>query len=242
MASTTSCPICQRPLDPQPMGEKNGYVLIACRACGSVMTQKPVTMDEVEQFFVEAEPQITHVPNPQAEIDSIKKLIAKIMPDGKGKSFLDVNCRNGYAVMAARELGFDSKGIDRHSFFIEFAKSKYPEELFEQAHIEDAAEAGFQADFIFAREAYGDQFDPDAFTKALAQVLAPQGVIYLEEPDGNHFNTPRYFPGWQVVFPPINFLYLSKSGLTAMLKRHGIRVQKRLFNWRPLIRVIAGKK
>ncbi len=236
------CPICLQNLNPIPMGEKNGYVLISCRACGSVMTQKPVTPEEREQFLAEIEPQITHIPNPQAEINSIKKLISSIMPDGKGKSFIDVNCRNGYAVMAARELGFNAKGIDTHAFFIEFAQSKYPAELFEQASIHDAASSGFKADFVYSREGFGDQIDPDGFARDLAAIIAPKGVLYVEEPDGNGFNTPRYFAGWQVVFPPMNFIYLSKVGLTSLLKRHGIRIQKRLFNWRPLIRVIASAK
>lgn len=242
IAQTGQCPICHAEFKPYPMGDKNGYVLVACSACGSVMTENRVTEEEREKFLADIEPQITHVPKPQNEIDELKKTIAKIMPNGSGKRFLDINCRNGYAVMAAKELGFIARGIDAHDFFINFAQSKYDAARFEQKTVFQAVEEGEQADFIFIREAFTEQTNPDAYAGAIAQLLAPKGVVYIEEPDGNNFNTPRYFAGWPVVYPPLNFFYFSKQGMKALLKRHGLTVKKTIFSWRPVMRLIAGKK
>lgn len=239
-ANKETCRFCKKPFYPMPMGEKNDYALVACRACGSVMTQKPITTEEREQFFADIQPQITHVPNPVGEIATLTRTIRKLMPDGQGKKFLDVNCRNGYAVMAAKELGFVARGIDPHDFFINFAQSKYDAARFENKTVIAAAADGEKADFIFVREGFSEQIDPDAYAAALAKILNPGGVIYIEEPNGNHFNTPRYFAGWPAVFPPMNFNYFSAAALKFILKRNGIAVKKAPFSWNPVIKFIAG--
>lgn len=239
---STVCRICRKENNPVAMGDKDGYRFIACAACGSVYVDTWMTHEIRDTFFGDIQPQITHVPNPNGEIADTARTIKKIAnTTTKGRRFLDVNARNGYAVMAAKGLGFDAHGIDSHEFFIEFAQKTYPPELFTQTSAIDYAAQGKQADVIFTRETFCEQIDPDAFAAALAKILAPGGVIYLEEPDGNSFNVPKYFPSWQMVFPPLNFAYYSKVGMKALLKRHGLKVQKTFFNWRPVMRMLIVK-
>lgn len=239
---TVTCHICKKDTQPHPMGDRDGYRFVACKACGSVFVETWMTEDVREKFFGEIQPQITHVPNPQGEINHIKKTLEKLTPAGQaGRRFLDVGCRNGYAVVAAKELGFDARGIDTHEFFIDFARKNYDPALFEHTSAAAFAEAGNQAEVIFVRECFLEQIDPDAFVAALSQLLAPGGEIYIEEPDGNSFNVPTYFPSWEIVFPPMNFAYYSKKGMTALLKRHGLKVKKTLFNWRPVMRMLVTK-
>lgn len=240
---TETCRVCQKPMHPYPMGEKDGYTLISCKVCGSVMVDPPVTDQEREEFFGEIQPQITHVPNPIGEIENLKKTIRKIAPDLTGRRFLDIGCRNGYAVMAAKGLGLaDAKGIDAHDFFIRFAQEKYGPAAFTNVRAQDYADGQKKADILFARSVFGEQTDLEGFTAAASSLLAPGGVFYIEEPDGNGFNTPRSFASWNIVQPPINFTYLSKQGLSALLERHGLAVQKFLFSWKPMIKVVVTRR
>jgi SAM-dependent methyltransferase len=237
------CLICHKDLHAYPMGEKEGYKLIACKSCGTVMTNPLVTQAQREAYFGEIDPQITHIPEPSREIERIKKLILKLMPHPAGKRFLDVGCQNGYAVVAAKELGMLSQGIDQHGFFIDFARDKYGANLFEQTTAAEYAAAGHPpVDFLYALECFCMQPDPDNFTAALARLITPKGMIYIEEPDGNHFNLPRKFANWPVVWPPINFIYLSRKGMDALLKRHGLKITKKFFNWLPRMRLVVRKK
>lgn len=225
------------------MGEKNGYAFSACMSCGSVITEPWVTQKTIDDFFGDVQPDIVHLPKPDIEIQKIKKTLMGMVPSPAGKKFLDVSCRQGYAVMAAKELGLEARGIDRYDFFVTFAQDKYTPDLFEQkTAVEAAAHHPAAFDFIFASEAFCEQTDPENFAEALAALLKPDGILYIHEIDGNHFMLPRKFSKWLYADPPLNFAYYSKKGMEALLSRHGLVVQKSFFNWRPFMRLIVKKK
>jgi ubiquinone/menaquinone biosynthesis C-methylase UbiE len=138
-------------------------------------------------------------------------------------------------------LGFEARGIDNHDFFIRFAKEKYDAALFEEGTAQDLAVTGYKADLVFCLEHLCEEVDIEGFLSAVSRILTPNGILYIEEPDGNHFNVPRRFSGWPVVFPPINFLYPSKSGLEKALRRHGLKIRKSFFTWRPIMRLVVTK-
>lgn len=237
------CRICLQPFFPYPMGEKNGCVLLACKNCGTVMTDPFVTQEELDTYFTSVDPQITHVPDPAREIIDMKNRIVKISPELKGKRFLDVSCRQGYAVKAAKLQGMEPLGIDSHDFFIRFAQEKYPPDYFKHISVQDyAASDPEKYDIGFALEAFCEQPDPEGYVAGLARLIKPGGLLYIEEVDGNSFNLPRNFASWIYVDPPINFLYMSKKGMQAILGRHGFQIQKMFFTWRPLMKLIAVRQ
>lgn len=225
------------------MGEKNGCILLACSVCGSVMTDPFITQEELDVFFMEVAPQITHVPDPAREIIDMKERLYKISKELEGKRFIDVGCRQGYAVKAAQLQNMVPFGIDSHEFFIQFAQEKYPPDLFKHSNMPDFAESDPEKfDIAMALECFCEQPDPDAFVAGLSRIVKPGGLLYIEEVDGNNFNLPRNFANWAYVDPPLNFLYISKKGMEAILTRHGFRIQKMFFTWRPMMRLIAVRQ
>jgi len=237
------CRICNGAFSALSMGEKNGYRLIACRSCGSVMADPWPTREDVEKLYADIQPEITHQPKFEIIIANTKKTITKVC-NGKpeGTTFLDVGCRQGYAVNAAQSLDMKAKGIDSFDFFIRFSKEKYPSLDTDCMTAMDYAATGQQADVIYASETFCEQNDPDAYTAALAKILAPGGFLYIEEPNGNAFNVPAKFANWGFVDPPLNFLYVSKTGIEKMLARHGLKITRSYFTWSPFMRLLVTKK
>jgi SAM-dependent methyltransferase len=237
------CRICQKPLISYPMGEKAGYKFIACKACGSVMADPYITREELDAFYGQVQPTITHLPDPDERTEIFEGIIRKIVKDPSGKRFLDVKARQGYAVAAAKRVGMNAMGIDPHDFFYKFEKSVYGPEMFQHISAQDYADKDHaKADVVFSLEGFCEQPDPDSFAAALARLVAPNGIIYLQEADGNHFNLPKKFTEWPYVDPPYNFLYISKKGMTTLLARHGLTVQKMYFTWRTIMRLIAVRQ
>jgi hypothetical protein len=237
-----TCRICLKPFVEYPMGEKNGSKFVACKACGSIETQPWPTQEELDQFFADIQPEIVHFPNHEREIIRIKKLIGKVTQDFKGRRFLDVCSRQGYGVLAAKELGFQAHGIDSHDFFVAFAKDKYDPHLFTHISVQDYAAKNEQAEFIYIPEGFCEQLDPESYVAALAKILAPTGKIYLHEPDGNHLRLPTNFANWGFVDPLLNFSYLSKRGLEALLARHGLKIEKSFWSWSPFMHLVVVHK
>lgn len=237
-----TCRICLQPSFDFPMGEKNGHRLVACRACGSVATDPWPTQKEIDDLYGEIQPEAVHLPNPEREISHIKKLLTGMAVQHAGRRFLDVSCRHGYGVMAAKELGFQKvHGIDSHGFYISFAKDRYPAELFEHVTLQEYAARGEQAEVIYAADSFCEQVDPDGYMAALAKTLTPGGSLYIHEPDGNHFRLPRKFDRWAAVEPPLFFSFLSVRGMEILLKRHGLKIQKKFFCWSPVMRLLVSK-
>jgi hypothetical protein len=237
------CRVCRKPLVTYPMGEKNGFKLIACKPCGSVMVDPWMTQEELDAYFGQVQPQITHLPDPDEEIKTMEDRIRKVMRNPEGKRFLEVASRQGYGTLAAKQLGMNALGIDPHDFFAKFAQEVYNPELFKHTSVQEyAASDPPKADLVFAIETFCEQADLEGFTAGLARLVAPGGSIYIEEADGNNFNLPRNFTEWSYVEPPLNFVYLSKRGLTSLLARHGLHIQKMFFTWKPFMRLIAVKQ
>jgi SAM-dependent methyltransferase len=238
------CRACHKALHTYPMGEKNGYSLAACRSCGTVTVTPWVTDKDREEYFGEVEPQVTHIQAHEKEIIRLQKLIQQRIPDPKGKRFLDIGAQYGYAAIAARNLGMSVTAIEPHEFFIQFLQEKYenPEIFLHTTLQEYAATKPEAADFIYSSENFCMQTDPESFTAALASLLTPGGKLYIDEPDGNSFNLPRKFTSWEMAFPPINFIYFSKRGMAALLARHGLKIKRKFFTWRPFMRLVVIKK
>lgn len=242
-APKEKCRICRKPLISYPMGEKSGFKFIACKACGSVMVDPWLSQEELDAYFGQVQPQITHLPDPDDQIRTNEKRIRQALRDPKGKRFVDVAARQGYGVRAAREEGMNALGLDPHEFFAKFAQEVYGADSFKHTSPQEyAAGDPPKADLVFAIETFCEQSDLEGFTAALSRLVAPGGSIYIEEADGNHFNLPKAFTEWNYVEPPLNFVYLSKKGLVALLGRHGLRIQKMFFTWKPFMRLIAVKQ
>lgn len=235
------CPLCHTALSRTPMGEKDGFDLVGCSACGSAMVDPLPTQQEQESFYGDLQPEIVHT---QFHENYIKKVQRQLKKAGalEGKTFLDARARNGYAVVAAKNLNMKAKGLEPMEFYARFAQKTYGENLIEHAAITDYAASGQKADFIYAQQIFSEATDVDAIARALSQSLATGGILFIEELDGNHFNVPGHFPSCEFVDPPFNFIYPSKNGMAKLLDRHGLKIRKSFFCWDPLMRLIVVKK
>ena len=237
-----TCRFCLQPLNEYDMGEKNGYRLVACEPCGSIAVKPWLTQAKLDEFFGDIQPEAVHSPKPEIKINNARKLIQKITNNFAGRRFLDVSCRQGYAVVAAKKLGFQAKGIDPYEFYTTFAKDKYDADMFEHSTVQDYAARGEQAEVVFCVESFCEQLDPEGYMEALSKMIAAGGVLYIQEPDGNSFHIPKKFSDWDYINPPENFSWISEKGIKILLARNGLKIQKKLFTWGPFMRLIVVKK
>lgn len=238
----TLCRICQKPYNVHPLGTKNDYALESCKHCGSVTANPFPTLEQINALYEEIQPQITHVQSHENEQLRIKKMLLKLGNDLGGKRFLDVACRQGYGIKAAHLLGMKAYGIDQHSFFVDFAQSKYPPDMFKHITVQNyAATSPEKFDYIMAEHTFCEQVDIDGYVAALASLVKPGGIVYIKDIDGNHWNLPRSLSDVPQIDPPLSFIFPSKAGMEDLLARHNLRIQKMFFSWKPFLRIFAER-
>jgi 2-polyprenyl-3-methyl-5-hydroxy-6-metoxy-1,4-benzoquinol methylase len=164
--------------------------------------------------------------------------------DPTGKSFLDVGCNVGFAVEAARALGYKAHGIELDGTAVETARKLFPHCTFSQQDLAHLAKSSTKYDVVYCSEVIEHLTHPDSFVRALSEVMAPRGSLYLTTPDAGHFSLPRRLDElkkWSNFRPPEHLLYFTKKGLDQLLKRCGFTSVRFLFGLKPTIRLI-GKR
>jgi SAM-dependent methyltransferase len=238
-----TCRVCLNPLLPHTVGGTEEFSFVACKTCGSV-TAEPFPTPETRDAYIRAlDPQPRHMVNPLAQIANARRTILKAVghTPPAGKTFLAVNSRHGYAVAAAKEMGYKAQGLDEHAFLVDFARKNYGARDFMHASVESYARAEGRADVIYAMQTFSEQFDLESYTSSLRQMLNPGGTLYIEEPDGNSMWLPKRFEKAGFIMPPINFIYPSFNGMRQLLARHGLKIRRKFFTWGPYMRLVVGK-
>ena len=158
-----------------------------------------------------------------------------------GGRFLDVGCNGGFMVEAARAAGFAASGIDPDGVAVAWARAHYPHNTFAAATLEQfIATAGEPFDAVYCAEVIEHVPDCNQFALALARALKPGGTLYLTTPNIRHWRRGP-LARWDGYKPPEHCLYFSPGPLRALLARHGLRVVRERWAWKPGIQVLAAR-
>ncbi len=242
-AAPALCKACQVPLDTgHSLGQKNGYNLLPCPSCGTVTVHPFPTVAELIAFYQSYKGSTDYTAKKDKKITRAKKRLQRLVGQAPGKTFLDVGCNYGFTVQAARELGLSAKGIDIDDTAVAASRAMFGADFYETISVQDYAARGAQADIVYTSEVIEHVPDPESFVAAIVKILNPGGVLYLTTPDGGHFSLPRDFAKWDAVIPPEHIIYFTRKGLKQLLEKHGLRVKKFFFAFKPGIQLIAEKQ
>lgn len=214
-----SCPACQS-AETLAIGAKDGHVLRRCGHCRTAFVHPMPGPEVLRAFYTGYATNDKYMRKKEKKV-ARARLRLRFLPVRRGMCFLDVGCNAGFAVAAALERGLDARGIDIDTEAIATAREWLPPERFEAVSIEDYAERGHRADFIYSSEVLEHAPDPDSFVRALSRILVPGGHVHITCPDAGHFLRPRNFFDWEAVQPPKHLVYFTRDGLRALFRRHG---------------------
>ncbi|MBI3418664.1 MAG: class I SAM-dependent methyltransferase [Proteobacteria bacterium] len=235
------CKACHAELDHgKSLGQKNGFELLRC-PCGTVTVDPFPTLEELDRFYQSYKGSKVYRPKAKKKIRRALRRVRRLKTYTKGRRFLDVGCNCGFTVKAALDLGLDAYGIDLDRDAVQISREAYGEKNFEALSIQDYAARGKKADILYTSEVIEHVPDPPSFVKAAADILEPGGILYLTTPDAGHWSLPRDFAAWRAVTPPSHIVYFTRQSLTRLLQKHGFRVKKVFFSFKPGLRLIAQK-
>ena len=239
---TDHCKACQTSLDPAlSRGEKNGYQLLPCPVCATVTVSPFPTPAELQKFYQSYQGSTDYQAKKDKKIARAKRRIKNFAKFAPGKRFLDVGCNYGFTVAAALSLGLEAFGIDIDGTAVQASQKNFGADKFECIAVENYVSWNRKADMIYTSEVIEHVHNPDGFVAALSKILVTGGILYLTTPDGGHFRVPRDFTKWYAVTPPEHIVYFTRKGIRALLEKHGFKIRKFFFSFKPGIQLIAEK-
>lgn len=241
-----SCPICQSN-DTKLLGWRGGEAhqsgqgaktsIVRCQNCShQYPNPMPFPKTGLDEIYINAEEYFSG-----HDIESKKRIGLELMREfenrlGKKGDFLDIGCGIGELLWAAKEEGWEAKGIDPSKEFIEVGREK----LGVDGQVSTLEEANFP-DNSFDAVALGGiiehLYNPFETLQEVRRILRPNGWLWFDAPneDGLYMQFGNFYMrllgrDWVVVlaptFPPYHVQGFNPKSLKELVKRVGFEIKE----------------
>ncbi len=224
-------------------GEKSGYTLFRCAACGFLyLDPMPGPQDFARLYEGAAGAAIESYPKAASRRRRGFIKAVKFLRYVRGRDVLDVGCGGGFVAHAMGRVGARAVGIDPHGPSIDYARRTFPECEFHRGGAEGFQATGRQFDFLYCSEVIEHVPDADIFAAALARLCRPGGHLFVTTPDIGHWRVPKDLLSWNLVDPPRHVRYFTVESLRLLLERHGFALRRKIFKIKPGLQVLAERR
>lgn len=219
--SSCICPLCKS-TECHDIGIKNEYIIISCETCGLRFVKNMPTLYELGTFYSK------NYGNKKDERNVKRKVLRwylKLLPLKiliNSGSLLDLGCNTGFAVEAARKLGFQSIGYDLSEQAIAIARKSFTKNTYHCGTANDAILENKQYDVVICAEMIEHLTELDELSKALSSLVRLGGILYLTTPQLDSKNGALLLRS--DVCPPEHLIYFGKQQLEQFLRQAGFKV------------------
>ncbi len=217
------CSLCHG-TQSETLGEKNGFVIVSCCGCGLRFVQNMPSGAELDAFYKQY---FANKKNTRNAVRKVRRWWRKLLPlkllVWKGL-FLDLGCNTGFAVEAARRLGFKATGYDLSEQAIELARGTYGKCDFNYGTAADAVSKGVRYDAVLCAEMIEHLTELETLASALSFLVKPNGILYLTTPDAGRHANPHELLAWKEVCPPEHLIYFGREQVRIFLQNAGFKV------------------
>ncbi len=242
----TTCPVCSSSrLRAKPFGYAfNGRWLggYECSACGIIFIHPQPTPEELaalysKEYFAgdfrcgHAGSYFDEKTQASLQDETLITRIKQLKPAGR---FLEVGCAGGAFLNAARNAGYDVKGVEFSEVAAQLAREKFGLDVFTG----DVAEAKFPDntfDVVFMGDVLEHLPDPVATCREVHRIMAPGGLFVIECPmqtntlfsRGGFFLYGMIGKKATVHLPPYHLFEYRPESLAGMLRRAGFSIVRK---------------
>jgi 2-polyprenyl-3-methyl-5-hydroxy-6-metoxy-1,4-benzoquinol methylase len=145
-----------------------------------------------------------------------------LVGQGLGGRLLDIGAGKGYFVRAAGDAGFQAEGIELSGEAAMAARAMGA--AVRQGNFQtDQAEMG-SFDVITLWDVLAGMPDPDVTIARVSDLLAGGGHTILTVPDGCARSAKMQGRFWHLLTPPVQLHFFSRTGMSLLLRRHGLEL------------------
>lgn len=222
---------------------KSGFDLVRCGSCELVYVSKPPSGDELQKLYsFESGYQKELVDDPISTAfhhDEAARNLALLQKHARPGRLLDVGCSTGLFLTAAKQAGWQARGVEYSA-----DSSRVAREVYGQDVVTGALEPGMFEPGSFDVVTFWDVIehvpDPVYTLGVAAELLAPGGLMVLKTPnvDGLYPKTSLALASrlgfWGHPEPPGHLFQFSEKTLSRLAAGAGLRPQTTVHQRIPL--------
>jgi SAM-dependent methyltransferase len=226
---TVRCAVCGA-ASPRPKHRKRDVELLECRACGLVFWSPPpeYRAEDVYDAAYFADASAGHGYDDYGELEPVlrrnfSRRLARIPRPRPGARLLDIGAAFGFAVVEARDAGWQATGLD-----ISAAAARAGRGAGGRVVVADARRAPFATesfDAVTLWDVLEHLPDPHAAVAEIARLLRPAGRLVLTTGDVGSLAARLSGSRWHLYTIPEHLFFYSRESLRLLLEAHGFRVE-----------------
>lgn len=207
---------------------QHGYDILECSRCGHRYTKPPVTNNHLQDFFSDEYffGGKTGYPNYLLEKDLLyqsglryEKIASRFSKKGR---MLGVGCAAGFILKAFNDKGWETEGVEPNAGMAQYGRNH----LGLNIHVSGIEE--FQTDHRFNLinmiQVVGSVYDLDAALKKVADLLAPDGIVIVENWDMDSRYAKMMKGNWHEYCPPLVINWFSDRTLVESFGLHHMKL------------------
>ncbi|MEW6203508.1 MAG: class I SAM-dependent methyltransferase [bacterium] len=213
---------------------KHQHRIVQCVRCGLVFVSPRLTAEYLKEKIYDSEyfsaargyGLTDHLGRGKMEIRrraaAIIDRIEKKSPRG---NLLDVGCAGGFFLDAARERGWNTKGVEISSFAAAFARENLKLDVFE-GEVTNAPFPNASFDVVTLLDVIEHMPDPSASLRRIYDLIKPGCWLYVVTP--NFDSIPRRILGanWGIITPEHHLYFFTAYTLRQMITNSGFKIYR----------------
>lgn len=194
--------------------------IVRCRVCGHGQLEQIPTVAELADAYGEASSTelVTEERGQRATARATLEMIEGHVAPGR---LLDLGCWVGFLLDEARERGWEVMGVEPSRFASAYARDELGLEV-QTTEILDADLRGGRASAVVLGDVVEHLPDPGEALARIAELLRPEGVLFMALPDAGSLVARALGRRWWSVLPT-HVHYFTRTSVLALLARLGYR-------------------
>ncbi|MEO5858811.1 MAG: class I SAM-dependent methyltransferase [Pyrinomonadaceae bacterium] len=214
--SIRECPGCSGVIA-DFVGEKNGFRIFRCSACGTLFTSHLPAAGGEEDYDAYYTP--SNLTVPPFILTRIREIFGGFERYRQLDRILDIGFGAGTMLQVGRELGWETFGIEVSGPAVEQARK----EGFAVFH-GDLLNAGYATDYfdvVTASEIIEHLPDPAEALREISRILRPGGLFWATSPSARSLSYRAMGTHWTVISPPEHLQLYSAQAVKHLLLKSG---------------------
>lgn len=221
-----NCSLCSDD-DYQLLFKKENFKVVRCNKCGLIYINPRPTKDELV-IAVSGDFYRQHFIPPAFDAHdnyrTHKTLLRELKNYSRINRLLDVGCASGLFLAAAKEEGWEVKGVDISEPAVSYGRDKLGLDIF-LGDLEEASYPDEHFDVIICRDTIEHIQNPYGLLKEANRILRNEGLIFISTPNFNSLTRLFLKEKWSIIIPG-HLYYFSRKTAEQMLKKSGFEVKK----------------